>query len=348
MGVVRLLTSSIVLGLLIALYGLGTHYVSAMRQYAPMKVAGWFDVKSQVGNVFYSAAVNGAQLPAHVWEGHMAEAVQNLTNLAGIRSAIYTRLIYADATNSAEWFVRVVPYWIGGLLCVRVLTWFYRRRDAWRGLKVKDGSRVRRKGTSRRSEPKKRGTTRTEAPRREWRLLGLAVDDLLIYGARISLASAVFASVLLNATAYYQNVSGLTGYLSYIGTGLATTLDLVGAAGTAVFKELIWHGSFLVTDGKEKTVGVLLGDRNIEFVSHYLARFPEGKITAALHTAVYQALVSGGLWALAHTLQRRRAQSHAARYQKLPPHMKRYLAQRPKHRRRVRRVRGRLSRRAAR
>jgi hypothetical protein len=328
-GGLRGLSSSVVMGLLVALYGLGTHYVASMRESAPLRVAGWFDVKSQVGNVIYAAAVNGAQLPSHLMAGEFAAAVQNMTNLAGIRSSIYTQLIHADATNSAEWFVRVVPSWILVLVILRAFTWLYRHGSALGALGKSSRERVAGLFLSRHRRAVARAKrVQQEALQREERLGWVAVDQGLIYVARTGLAAAVLASVLLNAATYYQDVSGVTGLFAIMGTGLATTLDLIAATGAAVGKELIWHLSFLVTDGKEKTLGFLLHDRNIEYVSHYLAKFPASKITAALHTAVYQALGAGILWAIAHALQRRRVQQQERRFQALPPHMKRYLAKR--------------------
>lgn len=330
LGAARALSSPVLVGLWVALYGLGTHYVSAMRQYSPLRIAAWFDVKSQVGNVFYAAIKNAGELPGHLFAGKFVETVQNLTNLAGIRSTIYTRLIHADATNNAEWFVGMAPFWILGLLLIRGATWLAPQVPVRRALAIElpretylsQSEKIKRKGTA--AAPQ---SLRLRI-RRELKRAEIVVDRLSVYVAKASLAAAVFGSMLLNTAAYYQDVAGLTGILAFMGSGLATTLDVIAVAGSGVFKELIWHASFVITDGREKTIGLVLQDRNVEFVSHYLARFPAKKIPEALHTAVYQALAAGCFWAMAHTLQQRRAQRLAARHEALPPHMKRYLAKR--------------------
>lgn len=248
------------LGMTLALYGLLTHYVEAARDRLPFRVAGWFDVKAQLGNVFYAAAHNTAEFFPNLLHGRWGDAVTNLTNMAGIRSTVYTQVLHAGATNRAEAYVLWAPALLLGLLLVG-LWWRARCQRA-----------------------------------------------LLPYVARIGVASAAGTSLLLNVVAYYQGVTGgVAGFIGYLGSGVAQTIDLVVRVGTGVVKEIAWHLFFLLTDGKEKTIGWLTDSRPAEDLSHYLAHFPDHQINAALHTAVYQALVACGLLLLAHARQERKA-----------------------------------------
>ena len=274
--VARGLSSPILLGLLLALYGLASHYVAAIRHYAPLRIAGWLDVKAQLDNVFHAALLNAWELPGNLVRGRWVEAMENLTNFSGIRTDAYTRVFYAGATNDAEAFVIVTPWLMAALIGLRLGLVLCRRRrdDALRG----------------------------------WRE---NADRTLVYFAHLGLASAVFSLLLLNSVQYYQNLSSLTGVLGYLGSALATAIDMVAVAGSAVIKEVLWHAVLMLTDGKEKTLGLLTHSRELESLSHYLARFPTSKIVPALHTATYQALGSALLLASAHFLQRRAHRSLA-------------------------------------
>lgn len=314
--IARALSSSFVVGLLLALYGLATHYVTGLRHYAPLRATGWFDVKSHLGNVFYGAAANAVDLVPNLFAGRFDAVVVNLTNLAGIRSDVYTRVLHAGADNLAETFVRTAPWWILALLTLRVVLSLRRHRAELGALKL----------GRRRSNSAPR-FNRREDKRHNGPSLLLLLDRALSYGARTGLAAALFALLLLNSADYYQNLSGFTRFIGYLGSGLSTALDYLTVTGAAVFKELIWHVAFLFTDGKEKTIGLLTSEP-VETLSHYLANFPKERIPAALHTAVYQAVGAGLLWGVAHALQRRLAHRYVRRYETLPPHMKRYLARR--------------------
>ncbi len=316
------LNHPITLGLLLALYGLATHYVTAMRSYAPMRIDGLLDVKSQLGNVFYAAGKNGWEFFPHLFHGEFGAAVTNLTNISGIRSDVYTHVMHAGATNNAEAYVRYAPFLLGGLVLSRVLVYAVRNRHRAQRLAALA------------LLPRHRGRTAAarqihrDALGHELRFAQFSFDQILIYTARAGLASAVFIALLLNSVNYYQAVSGLTGYIGYLGSALSTALDYVSAAGVAIFKQLSWHLFFMLTDGKEKTLGLLADSRSLEYVSHYLANFPASRVPAALHTAVYQASCAGVLWAIAHYFQGRLARRFVSRYETLPPHMKRYLAKR--------------------
>jgi hypothetical protein len=84
------------------------------------------------------------------------------------------------------------------------------------------------------------------------------------------LAAVTISSVIMKTAAYCQDVTTVSGIFAHIGSGLAMLLNVVLATGAAVPKELIWHFLFLVTDGREKTLGWVLQDWNIEYVSYDL------------------------------------------------------------------------------
>ena len=265
----RCLISSPTIGLLLALYGLATHYVAAMRAYAPWPVLHLFDVKSHLGNVFYAAGRNLLEFGPNLVRGQWSAAIENLTNVSGIRADIYQRVLHADATNNAEAFVLWAPAGIGLLLALRVGVALRRRRTA----------------------PPGPPTSR--------------IADGLAGAARIGIASAFFTSLFLNTVEFYQGLSGIAGLMGYVGSALTTVLDTLAAAGAAFFKEVIWHVVYLVTDGKEKTIGLLTNSRPVEDLSHYLAHFPERKIPDALHTATYQALIAAIAACIAYRQQLR-------------------------------------------
>ncbi|MCF3650402.1 hypothetical protein [Synoicihabitans lomoniglobus] len=339
---VTMLSSSVCLGLLLALYGLATHYVASMRHYAPLKIAGWFDVKSQVGNVFYAAAANAAEFFPHLAQGKFSDAIGNLTNMAGIRADIYTRLLHAGATNNAESFTVAAPIIIFVLLATRLVVALIRQRENFQRLRQCAAAYVRMKLRRGRRTPSARLLTNArDALQQEWRVLQFSFDQILVYIARLGVWSALFTALLLNTIEYYQGLSGMTGYLGYVGSGIATAIDATVATGAAVVKEISWHVFYLLTDGKEKTFGWLTRSQELEYVSHYLAKFPLAKIPSALHTAIYQAICAGAAWGLAHYLQGRIARDFVGIYESLPPHMRRYLAQRrPRRARRRQRTPG--------
>ncbi len=318
----RVTCSAPMLGLVLALYGLATHYVTAARESSPFRIAGWFDVKAEIGNVFYAALVNTGEFFPHLLHGQWTEALTNLTNMAGIRSGIYTRLLHSGATNNAESFMLAAPWILFGLLALRLGFALHARRDCLRRLWM-----LLRRKKSADTKVRHRGLDRREAVQQELRVLRFSCDQGLVYLAQTGLISAAVTALLLNTVEYYQGLSGLAGLLGYLGSGLATAVDYF-AAGSAFLKEMIWHAFYLLTDGKETTIGLLTHSQPIEDLSHYLARFPTARIPAALHTAVYQAFCAGIIWAVAHALQLRLARRFVGRYETLPPHMKRYLAAR--------------------
>lgn len=253
----RIATSSPVIGLGLALYGLATHYVDAMRQHTPLKVTGWFDLKAQIGNVFYAAAHNATQLGPHLWHGAWSAAVTNLTTMAGIRSDLYTQVFYAGATNQAEAFVLFAPPFLGALVVGR-LPFLWRRP------------------TGRPGSP--------AAP---------ALGGVLAYLARIGMVSAATTTLLLNSITTYQSLAGLAGWLGWLGSGLSQVIDTVISVGAGILKEVVWHVVFMLTDGKEKTIGLLTRNQPVEDLAHYLGHFPPDKIPAAFNTVAYQALAAG-------------------------------------------------------
>ncbi len=278
----RVGTSSVVVGLGLAVCGLLTLYVDAMRQRMPLRIAGWFDVKAQLGNVFYAAARNAGELLPNLIHGQWSAAMANLTNMAGIRSNVYTQVMHAGATNNAEVFTLWAP---PSLLLLTLLGLALRRR------------------------------------------LG---GSLLAYLARIGIVSAACTSVLLNAVLYYQGLAGgIAGWIGYVGSGAAKAIDFVVKVGAGAVKEVAWHLFFLLTDGKEKTLGWLTSSQPVEDLSHYLAHFPAAKMNPALHGAVFQALVAAGLLWLAH--QRQTRALRAVETPRRPAASKRRWA--PKHRR---------------
>ena len=178
-GTARVLTGSVLLGVTLAAYGLATHYVDAMRARSPLRIEAWWDVKAQVGNVFYAALRNAGELPTNLWHGEWAAAVANLTNMSGIRSSVYTQVLHAGATNHAETFT----LWAPPLLAVLGLLGLLRQHRAGR--------------------------------------------SLLSFFARIGIVSAATTTLLLNVVFYYQGVSGLTGWIGLLGSGLAKVVDTV-------------------------------------------------------------------------------------------------------------------------
>jgi hypothetical protein len=311
-------------GLLLALYGLATHYVSAARAAAPFRSAGWFDVRAEIGNVFYAAFANAREFGPHLFSGEWGAALTNLTNIAGIRSTIYTRVLHNGATNNAEAFMLAAPGLLVTLLIGRLAFALYRHRQR---LVALWHLTVRRKHSPPAGNRGRRGLNIEEARRQEWRVLRFSADQALVYCAKVGLVSALATAMLLNTLDYYQGLSSLAGILGYFGSGIAKAVDMFVASSFAL-NEFFWHAVYAVTDGKDKALGWFTHTRAIEDLSHYLARFPRERIPAALHTAIYQAMCAGLIWATAHFFQYRLARHFVGRYDTLPPHMKRYLAAR--------------------
>ncbi len=327
---VRCSSSPAILGLLLSVYGLSTHYLSSMRKYAPLKSDDWFDVKSHIGNVFYSAFSNTWEFIPNLFTGRFSQAIDNLTNIAGIRSEVYTRLIHSDAVNNAESFTRIAPWIIFSLVGVRILHYTIRYRQRLRLVWIRLYSRL---IPRKRSKTKRKGS-RKQLPRKhhfsskELRFFLTTFDRSIIYFAQVGIASAALTAVFLNTVEYYQGLSGVAGLVGQVGAGLATAIDYLTATGSFVFNELLWHGLFMATEGKEKALGWFTQDKSLEYLSHYLAKMPTDKIPDALHTAVYQAVFAGALWSIAHYTQKRLARNFARKLDALPPHMQRYLARR--------------------
>lgn len=283
------LTSSPLAGLIIAVYALASYYVEAMRRYAPFTARDVLDIPAHVFNIFFFAARNTVEVVPNLLRGQLGAAVDNLSQVAGIRTEVYAQVLNHDATSNAERFILIAPWVLGGMLVLRLA-----------GLLI-------------RLDPL---ATRTLPPepqrwRQRLRRTGVFAELVLLFGAKIMLAAAFFGMMFLNTIGYYQGMSGVTGLIGSVGHLVVQAYDYATVGLVWVVKEASWHLSYLLGTGQPQLLGRLAASETVEHAVHYLQTFPEDRRLLAMQTALYQATLGAIAFGLAYFLQDRRVEAWA-------------------------------------